>query len=205
MNNSFQLLIATRNPGKMREFASLLDAAFPNSPDYAVRLRSLAEFPTVGEAPEPHFTFEENALAKARFYCAHTKAITLADDSGLEVDALGGAPGVHSARYGGAHLTDMERTELLLDELARSGNASARARFRCAIAIVVHGHDETYKLKGICEGRISRTPRGVNGFGYDPVFIPDGFTQTFAELECEHQRPHQPPRTRHARSTRTAR
>lgn len=185
MTKSLQLLIATHNAGKVREFAALLESASLNSPDCIVSLRSLAEFPTVGEALEPYLTFEENALEKARYYCARTREISLADDSGLEVDALGGAPGVHSARYGGAHLTDRERTELLLGELARTGDAIRRARFRCAIAIVVPGSRETYLTQGSCEGHISETPRGTNGFGYDPVFVPDGFTQTFAELDAK--------------------
>lgn len=185
MTRPLQLLIATHNAGKLREFAALLESSFLNSPDFVIRLRSLAEFPTVGEAPEPHHTFEENALEKARYYCAQTGAVTLADDSGLEVDALGGAPGVHSARYGGAHLTDTERTELLLGKLARTSEVGRRARFRCAIAIVVPELHQTYQTHGICEGRIADTPRGTNGFGYDPVFIPEGFTQTFAELDAK--------------------
>lgn len=184
MTNSFHLLIATRNAGKLREFAALLSSLTLNSSNLTIRLQSLAEFPTVGEAPEPHLTFEENAFAKAKFYCAQTGAIALADDSGLEVDALCGAPGVHSARYGGAHLTDSERTSLLLDELARTGDAPRRARFRCAIAIVAPGSGETYQTQGSCEGHIAREPRGINGFGYDPVFVPKGFTQTFAELDA---------------------
>jgi XTP/dITP diphosphohydrolase len=173
---ALQILIATRNQGKLREFENLL-ASLP------VRLRSLAEFADVAEALEPHNTFRENARAKARFYAEQTQLIALADDSGLEVDALGGAPGVRSARYGSVKLTSEERIRLLLSELDKTGDTLRRARFVCAIAIAHPNSTSIYETIGICEGRIARSMRGGCGFGYDPVFIPNGFTQTFAEMD----------------------
>lgn len=173
-----ELLIATRNAGKVREFASLLA-------DMPLRLRSLAEFPEVPEAEETGATFAENAALKARFYASQTGLWTLADDSGLEVDALGGAPGVYSARYAGADASDAERISLLLAELGRTNDAARRARFVCAIAIAHPASDALDLFTGTCEGRIAPEPRGANGFGYDPVFIPENFEETFGELPSE--------------------
>ncbi|HYY59202.1 MAG TPA: RdgB/HAM1 family non-canonical purine NTP pyrophosphatase [Pyrinomonadaceae bacterium] len=173
-----ELLIATRNPGKVSEIESLIGPL-------PLRLRSLAEFPLTQEVEETGSTFEENAAIKARDYAAQTGCWTLADDSGLEVEALGGAPGVLSARYGGAGATDAERIELLLDALARTLDAERRARFVCVVAIA----DSTAKLcalyTGACEGRISHAPRGRGGFGYDPIFVPDGYDKSFGELPPE--------------------
>ncbi|HEV2912875.1 MAG TPA: RdgB/HAM1 family non-canonical purine NTP pyrophosphatase [Pyrinomonadaceae bacterium] len=173
-----ELLIATRNPGKVRELESLLGPL-------PLRLRSLAEFPSTREVEETGSTFEENAAIKAQAYAAQTACWTLADDSGLEVEALGGAPGVLSARYGGAGATDAERVELLLNALARTRDTKRRARFVCVVAIA----DDTAKLRvlytGTCEGHISHAPRGDGGFGYDPVFVPDGYEESFGELPFE--------------------
>jgi XTP/dITP diphosphohydrolase len=170
-----ELLIATRNPGKVREVKSLL-GSFP------FRLRSLAEFPATVEVEETGATFAENAELKAKAYAAQIQCWTLADDSGLEVEALHGAPGVFSARYGGDEATDADRIELLLKALSHTGEAERRARFVSVIAIA----DNTAKLiqlfTGTCEGRIAREPRGHGGFGYDPVFVPDGYEQSFGEL-----------------------
>jgi XTP/dITP diphosphohydrolase len=176
-NRTPELLIATRNEGKAREFASLLGAT-------RLRVRSLAEFPRALEVEETGATFAENAALKARAYARATGLWTLADDSGLEVDALGGAPGVFSARYGGLP-TDEARTAHLLEELARTGDAARRARFVCVIALALPPSDRLQLFEGTCEGRIAHAPRGRNGFGYDPVFIPDGHGQTFGELSDE--------------------
>ncbi|MBC7257111.1 MAG: RdgB/HAM1 family non-canonical purine NTP pyrophosphatase, partial [Chloroflexi bacterium] len=133
---------------------------------------------------ETGHTFEENALLKARFYAAETGLLTLADDSGLEVEALGGAPGVHTARYGGEGLSDRERYERLLRALEGVPREGRRARFRCVIALAwPDGRAET--AEGICEGYIAEAPRGENGFGYDPIFYLPEFGATMAELPAE--------------------
>lgn len=172
-----ELLVATRNEGKAREFAALLGAA-------PLRVRSLADFPHAPEVEETGATFAENAALKARAYASATGLWTLADDSGLEVDALGGAPGVFSARYGGL-ATDAGRTARLLEELARTNDRARRARFVCVIALALPPSDRLHLFEGTCEGRIARAPRGTHGFGYDPVFCPDGYRQTFGELPDE--------------------
>ena len=173
-----ELLIATRNRGKIVEFQSLL-ASLP------LRLRNLAEFPATEEVEETGMTFSDNAILKARAYAGQTGLFALADDSGLEVDALGGAPGVFSARYGGAGATDGERIERLLEELSQCAPEERRARFICVIAIADSQGQIVNISKGRCEGLISHASRGSQGFGYDPVFIPDGFEQTFGELPPE--------------------
>jgi XTP/dITP diphosphohydrolase len=170
-----ELLIATHNAGKVRELESLLDGL-------PWRLRSLAEFPDVMKVEETGSTFAENAALKARGYAAQTRLWTLADDSGLEVEALGGAPGVLSARYGGEGASDAGRTARLLKELARTDDRQRRARFVCVIAITDAAARLVHTSTGTCEGSIALAPRGGRGFGYDPVFIPDGYEQTFGEL-----------------------
>lgn len=175
------LVIATHNAGKLREVYSLL-ASLP------LRLHSLAEFSVRDEVEETGATFTENATLKAKAYAARTRCWTLADDSGLEVDALGGAPGVYSARYAGAGASDVERITRLLDELARTNDAKRRARFICAVAIADTEANLIGVFTGSCEGRIAFEPRGSNGFGYDPVFVPDGYTESFGELPEEIKR-----------------
>lgn len=173
-----ELLIATNNAGKIRELSGLLS----NLP---LHLRRLSEFPGIEEVEETGETFTANAELKARLYSRQTNLWTLADDSGLEVDALGGAPGVLSARYGGAHATDAERNARLLAELSHLDEAARTARFTCAIAIYEPGAETLQTFAGTCEGRISQHPRGDGGFGYDSLFIPTGYTQTFGELPDE--------------------
>ena len=173
-----ELLIATNNAGKIRELASLLS----NLP---LRLRRLSEFPHVKEVEETGRSFAENAELKARLYSEQTNLRTLADDSGLEVDALNGAPGVLSARYAGAHATDEERNARLLAELSLTGDERRSARFICAIALYEPGEEKAKVFSGVCEGRISHRPQGEGGFGYDPLFIPTGYEQTFGELPAE--------------------
>ncbi|HKR02146.1 MAG TPA: XTP/dITP diphosphatase [Pyrinomonadaceae bacterium] len=173
-----ELLIATGNRGKVAEYQSLL-ATLP------LQLRDLSEFPGAGEVEETGATFSENAILKARVYALRTGLWTLADDSGLEVEALGGAPGIYSARYGGAGATDARRVEKLLEALSGFDNGERRARFVCVIAIADPRGEIANVSTGRCEGLIAFSPRGSNGFGYDPVFIPDGFEQTFGELTRE--------------------
>jgi XTP/dITP diphosphohydrolase len=169
------LLLGTRNPGKVIEITSILV-------DLGWSFSSLQEFPNVGEAEENFMTFAENAIAKASFYASATGLCALADDSGLEVEALGGAPGVLSARYAGAHASDADRRALLLSELTRVGDLDRRARFVAVVAIATPDGGILNISEGICNGTITFAPRGTGGFGYDPLFIPDGFDQTFAEL-----------------------
>jgi XTP/dITP diphosphohydrolase len=180
-----ELLVATNNAGKIRELSQLLSGA-------PLRLRLLNEFKGVAEAEETGTTFAENATLKALHYSAHAGLLTLSDDSGLAVDALGGAPGVYSARYAGAHATYAERMAKLLGELEAAGGADRRARFVCVIAVADPSARTVETFEGVCEGRIAHAPRGTNGFGYDPLFIPDGHDRTFGELpeEVKHSLSH---------------
>ncbi len=172
---SKSLLLGTRNPGKLKEITNILG-------DSGWSFCSLEEFPNVGCADENGNTYGDNAIAKARFYASATGLLALADDSGLEVEALGGAPGVFSARYAGENASDGDRRALLLSELAKSGSTDRKARFVAAVAIAHAAGDLLNVSEGICEGIITLAPRGNSGFGYDPLFIPDGYNQTFAEL-----------------------
>ena len=169
------LLLGTRNPGKVKEIASILaESGWSYS--------SLRDFPNVGEAEENFLTFAENAIAKAQFYASATGLFALADDSGLEVAGLGGAPGVLSARYAGENASDADRRVLLLSELEQTGGTDRRARFVSVVAIANHVGEVLNVSEGICEGTITFAPRGSGGFGYDPLFVPNGYDQTFAEL-----------------------
>jgi XTP/dITP diphosphohydrolase len=169
------LLLGTRNPGKVKEIRSILD-------DAGWSFCSLQEFENVESAEENGETYADNAITKARFYAAATGLWALADDSGLEVEALAGAPGVFSARYAGETASDAGRRELLLSELAKTGDKERRARFVSVVAIADVGGTVLNISEGVCEGTIAFVPRGEGGFGYDPLFIPDGYDQTFAEL-----------------------
>jgi XTP/dITP diphosphohydrolase len=157
------LLIATHNPGKKAEFAALLG-------DLPLELLTLDEAGLHFSVAEDGDTYAANALLKARGYAAPSGLLTLADDSGLDVDALDGAPGVYSARYGGPGLDDRARYELLLAALKDVPPSQRTARFRCVIALAwPDGRSET--AEGVCEGSIAIAPRGAHGFGYDPVFL----------------------------------
>ena len=170
-----KLLLASRNPHKTREFRELLKKEF--------LIDDLNSFPKIKIAEETGNSFVENATLKAVSASKHQDSFTIADDSGLEVDALAGAPGIYSARYAGEKATDHQNVEKLLKEL-RAGNKERSAGFRCAIALAKNG-----KLLGTFEGAVKGgivdRPRGTNGFGYDPVFQPNGFEQTFAEMAAE--------------------
>ncbi len=172
------LLLGTRNPGKIYEIKLIIG-------DLGLELHSLQEFPGVEVAEENADTYAGNALLKAEFYARATGMVALADDSGLEVESLGGAPGVLSARYAGEHATDADRRTLLLSELIKTGSSNRRARFVCAIAIATAEGGVVNLSEGTCEGAITFAPRGESGFGYDPLFVPDGYNQTFGELSDE--------------------
>ncbi|HKE60455.1 MAG TPA: RdgB/HAM1 family non-canonical purine NTP pyrophosphatase [Pyrinomonadaceae bacterium] len=166
------LLIGTGNQGKLREIQKILgDVPF-----------SLRDATGVAAPEESGDTYTANAISKAQYYADATGLWALADDSGLEVEALGGAPGVYSARYAGDGASDADRRALLISELGRSGNKSRRARFVCVVAIAAPNHEVLNVSEGFCEGEIALSERGAGGFGYDPLFIPDEYDLTFAEL-----------------------
>jgi XTP/dITP diphosphohydrolase len=168
-----QLLLATRNSHKTREFAEILGDGF-----HVRDLADVAELPVVEETG---LTFEANAILKAVETSKHFQELVVADDSGLEVDALQGTPGIDSARYAGEHATDSDNVAKLLAELTRYDPAPHSARFRCSLALAQGGKIlETFD--GVVEGTIVGASRGSAGFGYDPVFQPQGFERTFAEL-----------------------
>jgi XTP/dITP diphosphohydrolase len=173
---SDRLLLATRNPGKLAELQRLLESAVPGVA--VVGLRDVPEYP---EAPETGATFAENALLKAREAVRYTGLPAVADDSGLTVDALNGMPGVLSARWSGRHGDDAANTTLLLGQLADVPDERRGGAFVCAAAIVTPDGAERV-LERSWRGQVVREPRGSNGFGYDPVFVPDGLERTAAEL-----------------------
>ena len=175
MSEKQKLLVATGNPGKLREVSSILQGM-------PFDVLSLKDLGISMEVEETGTTFADNAILKAEAYCAGARVLTLADDSGLVVDALGGRPGVLSARYGGAGLTDEQRVELLLREMADVPWEERTARFRCVIALSwAEGRLET--VEGVVEGIIQYEPEGSNGFGYDPVFHLPERRCTMAQLE----------------------
>lgn len=182
-----RLLVATRNEGKIRELRRMLaglpfDVASPH--DLGLRL----------EVEETGATFEANAEGKARAFAEASGLPALADDSGLVVDALGGRPGVHSARYAGLPRSDARNLARLLEELRDVPAEARRARFVCVVALALPASVPSWAglsagdvrlFRGVCEGRIAFAPRGADGFGYDPVFVPSGHERTFAELPPE--------------------
>jgi XTP/dITP diphosphohydrolase len=174
-----KLLLATRNTGKLAELRRMLvDRSVDLTGVEVLGLADVAEFP---DAPETGATFAENALAKARDAAAATGLPSVADDSGLAVDALNGMPGVLSARWSGRHGDDEANLRLLLGQLADVPDERRGGAFVCAAALVVPGGSETV-VHGEWRGRIVREPRGTGGFGYDPLFVPDGEERTSAEL-----------------------
>ncbi|MGB8340878.1 MAG: RdgB/HAM1 family non-canonical purine NTP pyrophosphatase [Chthoniobacterales bacterium] len=171
-----RLLLATRNRHKTREFTEMLGTEFC--------LTDLATHPEVPEVPERGCTFAENARLKATTVSRLLPGFVLADDSGLEVDSLGGAPGVYSARYAGKGATDAANRRKLLDAMAELPPEAPRsARFRCVLVLARAG-EVIAIFDGAAEGEIVRVERGTAGFGYDPLFRPNGFDETFAELSA---------------------
>lgn len=169
------LLVATRNAHKTEEIQRILGPQF--------NVTDLAAHPEIPHIAESGTTFQENAILKAVAVSKRMPGFVIADDSGLEVEALGGAPGIHSARYAGMNATDQEKTDKLLEELTRVGATknARRARFRCVLALAYKGN-VLGAFEGIIKGQIADRPRGSHGFGYDPIFMPEGFQQTFGEL-----------------------
>ena len=179
------VVLATRNAAKLRELARILGAEDGGTQDRGtqIRLAGLDEFPGAPDVPETGATFEENALLKARAIADYTGLPAVADDSGLCVDALSGMPGVLSARWAGGHGDDRANLELVLAQVADVPDTRLGARFVCAAALVTDSAE--WVVTGQVEGRLVRAPRGSGGFGYDPIFLPDGFDQTTAEMTAE--------------------
>jgi len=169
-----KLLLASKNEGKCREISALLAG-------FDLEFLTLQDFPEVPPAPEEGASYEENALQKARHYAALTGIPALADDSGLEIDHFGGKPGVRSARFLGETSSYREKNEAVLALLSEVPAEKRGARFVCAVAYVDAGGN-AYVVRAECHGRIAEAIRGSHGFGYDPIFIPDGFDRTFGEL-----------------------
>jgi XTP/dITP diphosphohydrolase len=170
-----KLVIATRNRNKLEEILAIF-----LQPD--LELTCALDYPDAPDVVEDGNTFEANAIKKAVTLAKATALWSLADDSGLEVEALNSAPGIYSARYAGEPFSYPANNRKLLQELGKTSNR--RARFRCAIALSSPG-GKAKTVEGRCEGVIAREERGSQGFGYDPLFIPDGFSQTFAEMDPE--------------------
>lgn len=168
-----RLLVATTNPNKVREIRQML-AGTP------VDIVTLAEWPAVTAPEETGRTFEENARAKALYYAAATGELTVAEDSGLVIDALDGAPGVESARFGGADLSYPEKFALIDAALRAKGDRESPARFVCVLGLV-RGDRVLFEARGTVEGRISPEPKGQGGFGYDPIFFYPPYGRTLAE------------------------
>jgi XTP/dITP diphosphohydrolase len=177
-----KVVVATRNAGKVRELRALF-AAVPG-----IELMSLDEAGVAGEPTEDGATLEANAAKKALFYAQRAKAFALADDSGFEVEALGGAPGVYSARFAGEGATDAENVALVLARMTDVPDGARAGRFRCVLALA-DGRGATptvlHQTEGAIEGDVTRAPRGTGGFGYDPIFVPAGDRRTYAELSSE--------------------
>lgn len=174
-----KVLLATRNAGKVDELRQILAEAAPHIE--LVGLDAVDEYP---ETPETELTFAGNALLKARDGVKHTGLPTIADDSGIAVDALNGMPGVLSARWAGSRKDDAANNALLLDQLSDVPDELRTAQFVCAAVIAYPDGRETV-VHGEMPGRVIREPRGANGFGYDPLFVPDGFDLTSAEISPE--------------------
>jgi XTP/dITP diphosphohydrolase len=170
-----KVVLATRNAGKVREMVDIL------SP-HGFEVISLQEFPEIGEIIEDGASFKENAMIKATTVAAHTGLIALADDSGLEVDALDGAPGIHSSRFAGEEKDDLANNRKLLELLSDIPAEKRTARFKCVVAIAEQD-GWVHIAEGSCEGVIIDEPRGEGGFGYDPLFYVPAYNKTFAELE----------------------
>ena len=171
---SIKLVVATTNIGKGREIAELLQGV-------PFEIVTLADWPQVPAPVETGHTFAENARAKALYYAASTGELTVAEDSGLEIDALGGAPGIESARFGGSDATYQQKFALIYDALRARNSMNSPARFVCAVALA-KGDTLLFESRGTIEGRIAPEPKGAGGFGYDPIFWYPPLGRTLAEV-----------------------
>jgi XTP/dITP diphosphohydrolase len=172
-----QVIIATKNAGKTREFQALLGKR-------GVEVKSLLDFPDCPDVEETGSTFAENAILKAEAMARYFNTMVIADDSGLSIDALGGRPGVYSARYAGEEKNDQKNIAKVLSELVGVPFAKRTARFHCALAVAAPGRRTTV-VEGTCEGYITEKPQGENGFGYDPIFYVPQKGKTMAQLSAE--------------------
>ncbi len=172
-----ELIVATRNKGKVREIREALKGL-------GLRIYSLSDFPDVPEIEEDGKSFAENALKKARFYSEYFGKLTLADDSGLEVNGLNGLPGIYSARYAKEGATSRENNQKLLREMRGLPVSKRGARFRCVMAVVSHDGKEAV-AEGLCRGSIGFKEKGKKGFGYDPLFILPKYGKTMAEVSLK--------------------
>ena len=171
------ILVATTNAGKLRETLAILDGL-------PLEIRTLAEFPDLRVAEESGSSFAENARQKALHYAGASGLPALAEDSGFEIDALGGAPGIYSARFGGAEATYEERFEEIYRRLAERGQPQSPARFVCALALA-SGDRMLFETLGVVEGFVAPRPRGHGGFGYDPIFFYAPYGRTFGEVSAD--------------------
>ncbi|SRR6056297_608765 len=175
MNILMKLVIATKNQNKVREILPVLE------PLGVQKVSTLNDYPEIHNIEETGTTFEENASIKARAVCVHTGIPSLADDSGLEIYALNGEPGVYSARYGGPSLDDTGRNQLVLNKMIHVPDSDRAGRFVCVMALAFPD-GRIYTRTGTCEGLITHEPRGTHGFGYDPIFYLEEHRKTMAEL-----------------------
>lgn len=174
MSKPYTLFLASGNPHKIEELRQILDPL-------GIDLESTLNYPDTPEVEEDRPDLQGNALKKARFWHEITGLPSIADDTGLEVEALGGAPGVYSARYAGENVTYQDNVDKLLKDL--EGEKNRAAQFRTVIAYIVDGKEHFFE--GVCKGEILTEEKGSKGFGYDPIFQPEGYQKTFAELDAE--------------------
>ncbi|WP_163526523.1 XTP/dITP diphosphatase [Halobacillus ihumii] len=173
-----ELVVATKNKGKVDEFKEMFAK-------YRITVKSLLDFDQkIADIVEDGESFEENAIIKAETIAEQFQIPVVADDSGLEIDALNGAPGIYSARYAGEDKDDRKNVEKVMNELSNVPEQDRTARFVCAVAVARPGQ-KTFVERGTCEGRIAMAPAGDNGFGYDPIFIPSGSVLTMAEYTSD--------------------
>jgi XTP/dITP diphosphohydrolase len=177
------IILASRNKKKIKELKKIIEDSMVLTEDRTVNIHIPDEFSQCGEVEEDGDTFTANAVKKALYIAECSGMTAVADDSGIEVDALNGAPGVYSARYAGEPADDMANNRKLLDDLKDVPDEKRAARFVCCIALASGGEMQTFT--GYVEGRIGRENRGENGFGYDPLFYPEGHDRTFAEMKDE--------------------
>ncbi|MEM4409062.1 MAG: RdgB/HAM1 family non-canonical purine NTP pyrophosphatase [Candidatus Caldarchaeum sp.] len=181
------LVIATANPKKGAEMLRILQKLLPEW-----HLLTLKDFTPLPEPRETGDTYDANAKIKAHYYCERLNLMCLADDAGLEIDALGGKPGVQSKRFGGESKAFSDKISMILDLLKNTLESERTARFQCSVALAIPQNEsknvpicKLYLFRASCEGKIASSPRGTRGFGYDPIFLPSGSDKTFAEMSPE--------------------